>query len=157
MIKAYLHLLFLSLFFVACSGDRATTMQGGGEEAPVPGIWHAMEISKTEVRFSQSGGSDTITVKNYEKWWINSGCNGECAAGQYISTGTAETGETDFNHIDGGWWSAEVLKNSPNKVVITTKAAEECTSESCVKEVPRKASIGMTAGDVFAQIKIYQE
>lgn len=156
MNMAYLYLLFFSLFFIACSGDRSTTMQSS-DEVPVPGNWPAMEISKTEVHFNQDGGSDTISVKNYEKWWINSGCNGECAAGQYIYTGSTETGETDFNQINGGWWSAKVLKNTPNKVVITANATVECLSEDCVKEIPRKASIGMTAGDVFAHIKIYQE
>ena len=44
-----------------------------------------------------------------------------------------------------------------NLDVITAKAVEECQFEECSKEIPRRASIGMTAGDVFAHIKIYQE
>jgi hypothetical protein len=154
--------LFLSLFFIACSNDSSSSMradnqnQAGSEQPPIRN-WPAMVTSKTEVHFNQDGGSDTISVKNYGHWWINSGCDGECAAEKYIYPNTSETGEEVYNSIDGGWWSAKVLKNTPNKIVITAKAVEECQFEECSKEIPRRASIGMTAGDVFAHIKIYQE
>ena len=117
-----------------------------------------MKLSKKEVHFDHTGGTDTISVKNYSSWWFSSACNEECTDGNYILPDGPETENVGFNHITGGWWSAEVLKDSPNKVVITANGAETCLSEDCGKEVfPRKAIVTMTAGDIFKTFVIYQD
>lgn len=150
MKKLYCYLLFLSLCFTACSLDLSST--------EADGKWDEMKLSKKEVHFDHKGGTDTITVKNYSSWWFSSACNEECTDGNYILPDGPETENVGFNHITGGWWSAEVLKDSPNKVVITANGAEICLSEDCGKEVfPRKAIVTMTAGDIFKTFVIYQD
>lgn len=150
MKKIYCYLLFLALCFTACSLDLTST--------EVDGKWEEMKLSKKEVHFEHKGGADTIFVKNYSTWWFASACNGECTDGDHILPDGPETENVGFNHITGGWWSAEVLKDSPNKVVITVNGAETCLSEDCGKEVfPRKAIVTMTAGDIFKTFVIYQD
>lgn len=150
MKKLYCYLLFLSLCFTACSLDVAGSDPDGK--------WDEMKLSKKEVHFDHTGGTDTISVKNYSSWWFSSACNEECTDGNYILPDGPETENVGFNHITGGWWSAEVLKDSPNKVVITANGAEICLSEDCGKEVfPRKAIVTMTAGDIFKTFVIYQD
>lgn len=150
MKKLYCYLLFLSLCFTACSLDVAGSDPDGK--------WDEMKLSKKEVHFDHTGGTDTISVKNYSTWWFASACNEECTDGNYILPDGPETENVGFNHITGGWWSAEVLKDSPNKVVITANGAETCLSEDCGKEVfPRKAIVTMTAGDIFKTFVIYQD
>ncbi|WP_295860943.1 hypothetical protein [uncultured Fibrobacter sp.] len=150
MKKIYCYLLFLSLCFTACSLDVAGSDPDGK--------WDEMKLSKKEVHFDHTGGTDTIFVKNYSRWWFSSACNEECTDGNYILPDGPETENVGFNHITGGWWSAEVLKDSPNKVVITANGAEICLSEDCGKEVfPRKAIVTMTAGDIFKTFVIYQD
>ena len=143
-------MLFLALCFTACSLDLTST--------EVDGKWEEMKLSKKEVHFEHKGGTDTIFVKNYSRWWFASACDGECTDGNHILPDGPETENVGFNHITGGWWSAEVLKDSPNKVVITANGAEICLSEDCGKEVfPRKAIVTMTAGDIFKTFVIYQD
>ena len=150
MKKIYCYLLFLALCFTACSLDLTST--------EVDGKWEEMKLSKKEVHFEHKGGTDTIFVKNYSRWWFASACDGECTDGNHILPDGPETENVGFNHITGGWWSAEVLKDSPNKVVITANGAEICLSEDCGKEVfPRKAIVTMTAGDIFKTFVIYQD
>jgi len=150
MKKIYCYLLFLALCFTACSLDLTST--------EVDGKWEEMKLSKKEVHFEHKGGTDTIFVKNYSRWWFASACDGECTDGNHILPDGPETENVGFNHITGGWWSAEVLKDSPNKVVITVNGAETCLSEDCGKEVfPRKAIVTMTAGDIFKTFVIYQD
>jgi hypothetical protein len=150
MKKIYCYLLFLALCFTACSLDLTST--------EVDGKWEEMKLSKKEVHFEHKGGTDTIFVKNYSTWWFASACDGECTDGNHILPDGPETENVGFNHITGGWWSAEVLKDSPNKVVITANDAETCLSEDCGKEVfPRKAIVTMTAGDIFKTFVIYQD
>ena len=146
----HLGLLSLALIFTACSLDFVSSDPDGK--------WEEMKLSKKEVHFDLKGGTDTISVKNYKSWWISSACNEKCADTNYIIPGNLETEYPDNNNINGGWWSAEVPKNSPNKIVFKVNAAETCLSEDCGKEVfPRKAIITMTAGDIFKSITIYQE
>ena len=150
MKKIHLGLLSLSLLFTACSLDLTST--------EADGKWEEMKLSKKEVHFEHKGGTDTIFVKNYSTWWFASACDGECTDGNHILPDGPETENVGFNHISGGWWSAEVLKDSPNKIAIKVDAAVECLSEDCGKEVfPRKAIITMTAGDIFESITIYQK
>mgnify|MGYP003371752069 CR=1 FL=1 len=150
MKKIHLGLLSLSLLFTACSLDLTST--------EADGKWEEMKLSKKEVHFEHKGGTDTIFVKNYSTWWFASACDGECTDGNHILPDGPETENVGFNHISGGWWSAEVLKDSPNKIAIKVDAAVECLSEDCGKEVfPRKAIITMTAGDIFGSIAVYQE
>ncbi|WP_297947826.1 hypothetical protein [uncultured Fibrobacter sp.] len=150
MKKIHLGLLSLSLFFTACSLDLSST--------EADGKWEEMKLSKKEVHFEHKGGTDTISVKNYSSWWFASACNGECSDGNRILPTSIDTGAIDNRLISGGWWSAEVLKDSPNKVVVTVNGAETCLSEDCGKEVfPRKAIITMTAGDIFNNFVIYQD
>ena len=150
MKKLYCYLLFLSLCFTACSLDVAGSDPDGK--------WDEMKLSKKEVHFDHTGGTDTISVKNYSSWWFSSACNEECTDGNYILPNGSETENAGLNHISGGWWRAEVLKDSPNKVIITANGAETCLSEDCGKEAfPRKAIITMTAGDIFKSFFIYQE
>lgn len=150
MKKFHLGLLSLSLCFTACSLDLSST--------EADGKWDEMKLSKKEVHFDHKGGTDTITVKNYSSWWFNTACNERCADTNYILPTSIDTGAIDNRLIRGDWWSAEVLKSSPNKVAITVNAAETCLSEDCGKEVfPRKAIIIMTAGDIFGSIAVYQE
>ena len=146
----HLSLLSLALLFTACSLDIVSS--------DPEGLWEEMKLSKKEVHFDHKGGTDTISVKNYSRWWFSSACDGECSDSNYILPDGPESENVGFNHITGGWWSAEVPKDSPNKIVITANAAETCLSEDCGKEVfPRKAIIIMTAGDIFESITIYQE
>ena len=78
--------------------------------------------------------------------------------GNRILPSSSEAEIIDNKLINGSWWSAEVLKDSPNKIAIKVDAAVECLSEDCGKEVfPRKAIITMTAGDIFESITIYQK
>ena len=150
MKKIYCYLLFLALCFTACSLDLSST--------EADGKWEEMKLSKKEVHFEHTGGSDTISVKNYSSWWISSARNETSADTNYILPTSIDTGAIDNRFISGGWWSAEVLKDSPNKVVVTVNGAETCLSEDCGKEVfPRKAIITMTAGDIFESITIYQK
>ena len=150
MKKIHLGLLSLSLCFTACSLDLAST--------EADGKWEEMKLSKKEVHFEHMGGTDTITVKNYSSWWFSSARNETSADTNYILPNSSETENASFYHISGDWWSAEVLKDSPNKVVVTVNAAETCLSEDCGKEVfPRKAIITMTAGDIFESFTVYQE
>ena len=117
-----------------------------------------MKLSKKEIHFDHKGGTDTISVKNYSSWWISSARNETSADTNYILPTSIDTGAIDYRLISGGWWSAEVLKDSPNKVVITVNGAETCLSEDCGKEVfPRKAIVTMTAGDIFNNFVIYQD
>ena len=149
MKKLYCYLLFLSLCFTACSLDVAGSDPDGK--------WDEMKLSKKEVHFDHTGGTDTISVKNYSSWWFSSACNEECTDGNYILPDGPETENVGFNHITGGWWSAEVLKDSPNKIVITSGGALTCPVDDCDKEVyPKKAIINVTAGDIFSSITIYQ-
>jgi hypothetical protein len=150
MKKIYCYLLFLALCFTACSLDLSST--------EADGKWEEMKLSKKEVHFEHTGGSDTISVKNYSSWWFASACNGECSDGNRILPSSSEAEIIDNKLINGSWWSAEVLKDSPNKIAIKVDAAVECLSEDCGKEVfPRKAIITMTAGDIFESITIYQK
>ncbi len=150
MKKIYCYLLFLALCFTACSLDLSST--------EADGKWEEMKLSKKEVHFEHTGGTDTISVKNYSSWWISSARNETSADTNYILPTSIDTGAIDNRLISGGWWSAEVLKDSPNKVVVTVNGAETCLSEDCGKEVfPRKAIITMTAGDIFNNFVIYQD
>lgn len=150
MKKIYCYLLFLALCFTACSLDLSST--------EAEGKWEEMKLSKKEVHFEHTGGTDTISVKNYSSWWISSARNETSADTNYILPTSIDTGAIDNRLISGGWWSAEVLKDSPNKVVVTVNGAETCLSEDCGKEVfPRKAIITMTAGDIFNNFVIYQD
>ena len=150
MKKKHLGLLSLSLLFTACSLDLTST--------EADGKWEEMKLSKKEIHFDHKGGTDTISVKNYSSWWISSARNETSADTNYILPTSIDTGAIDYRLISGGWWSAEVLKDSPNKVVITVNGAETCLSEDCGKEVfPRKAIVTMTAGDIFKTFVIYQD
>ena len=150
MKKIHLGLLSLSLLFTACSLDLTST--------EADGKWEEMKLSKKEIHFDHKGGTDTISVKNYSSWWISSARNETSADTNYILPTSIDTGTIDNRLISGGWWSAEVLKDSPNKVVVTVNGAETCLSEDCGKEVfPRKAIITMTAGDIFESFVIYQD
>ncbi len=145
----HLSLLFLALLFTACSLNVTTSDPDG--------LWEKMKLSKKEVHFDHAGGTDTVSVLNYSTWWFSSACDGECADDNYILPDGPETENVGFNHITGSWWSAEVLKDSPNKIVITSGGALTCPVDDCDKEVyPKKAIINVTAGDIFSSITIYQ-
>ena len=150
MKKLHLGLLSLTLFFTACSFDFVTSTPDG--------LWDEMKLSKKELHFGPEGGTDTVSVKNYNSWWFSSACDGDCADGTYILPENLETEYPDFHNINGGWWKGKILKDSPNKAIITVNSLETCESEECDKKTTsRKAVITMTAGDIFSSIIIYQE
>lgn len=147
-----LSLLFLALFFTACS----VNLDIAGDEPD--GNWAEMNLSSKEVHFDHKGGLETVYVRNYNSWWISSACNEKCADSNYILPVSLDSGLTNNRFISGGWWNAEVPKGKSSTLNITANAAETRLSEDCGKEVfPRKAIIIMTAGDIFESITIYQE
>lgn len=150
MKQFYLSLLFLALLFTGCSFDFVSTEPDG--------LWDEMKLSKKELHFGPEGGTDTVSVKNYNSWWFSSACDGDCADGTYILPENLETEYPDFHNINGGWWKGKILEDSPNKVVIIVDSLETCEPEEHEKKTTsRKAVITMTAGDIFSSIIIYQE
>jgi len=144
------YLLPLALIFAACSLDVSSSEKDGD--------WPEMELSQAEISFGLTGGTDTVSVKNYTSWWFSYACNDTCTGDNYILPDDYNTDYPGMRQINGGWWKADVLKDSPNKVVITVNGVETCLSEDCGKEdFPRKAIIGMTGGDIFASFTIYQQ
>lgn len=100
------------------------------------GDWDPMKLSKNEIVFPAEGGTDSIKVTNYSSWWISSvqiGKNYYC----------------DDSHSTKADWMEIVVTNDKRNWVFVT--VSENTTDSL-----RKATLVMTAGDIFKDISITQ-
>lgn len=100
------------------------------------GDWDPMKLSKNEIVFPAEGGTDSIKVTNYSSWWISSvqiGKNYYC----------------DDSHSTKADWMEIVVPNDKRNWVFVT--VSENTTDSL-----RKATLVMTAGDIFKDISITQ-
>lgn len=100
------------------------------------GDWDPMKLSKNEIVFPAEGGTDSIKVTNYSSWWISSvqiGKNYYC----------------DDSHSTKADWMEIVVPNDKRNWVFVTVSKN--TTDSL-----RKATLVMTAGDIFKDISITQ-
>ena len=100
------------------------------------GDWDPMKLSKKEFVFPAEGGTDSIKVKNYNSWWISS-----------VFVNNIHYCD-DFRSTKADWMEVVVPDDKRNWVFVTVS---ENTTDSI-----RKAYLGMTAGDIFDEIKITQ-
>lgn len=112
-----------------------------------------MELDKSELQFNSEGGEQTVTVLNYQRWWISGGyedseyVDGKMLYRNYVYPESTDGGAYDI--LDGGWYQVTVPdKGRSNEAVIRV---EQNTVAS-----PRKATIKMQAGNAFTSIMIYQ-
>jgi len=97
------------------------------------GDWDSMKLSKNEFVFSAEGGTDSIKVTNYSSWWISS---------VFVNN------SDDFRSTKADWMEIVVPDDKRNWVYVTVG---ENTTDSL-----RKATLVMTAGDIFKSIPITQ-
>ena len=97
------------------------------------GDWDPMKLSKNEIVFPAEGGTDSIKVKNYSSWWISS---------VFVNN------SDDFRSTKADWMEIVVPDDKRNWVYVTVG---ENTTDSL-----RKATLVMTAGDIFKSIPITQ-
>ena len=127
------------------------------EKGPSIGDWPPIELDKQQLTFAAEGGEQTVTVENYNHWWINGGyeeaimVNGRTEYINYVyPTSTEGEGLYIYHLLDGGWYKVVVPgKTNCNTAVITV--APNNTEE------PRQATIIMTVGDTSSHIQINQD
>ncbi|MBO4475765.1 MAG: BACON domain-containing protein [Bacteroidales bacterium] len=111
------------------------------------GNWPSIQLSQDAVEFPSQGGTATVTALNYKGWFICEGYeNGEYVNGKWYHTNYVVSESN--NNLDGGWYHATVPDECHNQLVVT--ADENTTGKA------REAYIEMSAGDVFAKVKISQ-
>lgn len=130
-----LHILFL-VFILLCFTNCI-------ENKP-DGDWDPIETDRSEAEIPATGGTVTVTSKNYSSWWISQVAektgNGP---DHYI-----ERAENEWHKIENEWCKIEVPAEAKNQVRITLTA--NTTKEN------RELSISMTVGDAFTPVKIKQ-
>ena len=134
--KKFLSLLTLLLCAVVTSCD----------EPMLDGDWPPIEVDKQQLEFTSEGGEQTVTMLNYNHWWIGVGYEDNGGA-EYLNIVYPEYGNS--SSLDGGWYHVMVSagKGSNAAVVVVD---ENCTGE------PRRAKIEMTVGDTFTTISVNQ-
>ena len=120
------------------------------------GAWEGIETDKESLFFSQEGGEQTVSMLNYNVWWIVGGFEGveyENGMWEYVNyvfstaSGGSETHTNDI--LDGGWYHATVPDNGQsNKLVVTV--------DPNLTGSPRKATLRMESGDAFGNIILTQ-
>lgn len=116
-------------------------------DEPLDGDWPPIEVDRQQLEFASVGGAQTVTMLNYNHWWIGVGYEDDGDA-EYINTVYPEQGNS--SSLDGGWYHVTVPagKGSNSAVVVVD---ENCTGE------PRRAKIEMTVGDAFITISVNQQ
>lgn len=143
--------------FASCSDDDSidtTTIVD-----PTIGIWEKMQVSTTldssqfkayddyiEISVPYSGGSFTLQVNNYDKWWVS-------------SIGVKEFGDSTYNYL----WTGTGITHTPRteyedwyKFVATDRKLD-CVVRENPTGLTRSMVVNMTAGDIFAPFFIIQD
>ena len=55
------------------------------------GRWKPIEVDKSQLSFTPEGGEQTITVLNYNRWWISGGYEDYDKATVLMTVGNAST------------------------------------------------------------------
>ena len=144
--------LFCFFLLLACSNPVTEPAKEDIDQPELieSGIWHSMTLDKSKLEYVREGGIDSISVTNYTSWWICGGYyikrdeNGISSQdGKYIPRNSSDS-------LDASWFRAVVPhKGGSNKVIVTVDPNNSGKN--------REAIIEMTAGDIFADILIYQQ
>ena len=119
------------------------------------GRWKPIEVDKSQLSFTPEGGEQTITVLNYNRWWISGGYEDyDKAKNEYTNyvypTSTDGEDICTYDLLDGGWYYVTVPeKGASNTVIIAVDKNE--TGKA------RKATVLMTVGNASTQIEINQQ
>lgn len=121
------------------------------------GDWDPIKLDKPEVHFTADGGEETVTAKNYSRWWFIGGyedtqyVDGRWEYVNYVYAGSTDGQEAyTYDILDGGWYHASVPnKGRSNQLIITVDPNPTAR--------PRHATIEMEAGDAFTSVKVYQD
>jgi len=113
------------------------------------GDWDPIKTDKSSIEFTSAGGTDVVTAKNYNTWWVEGvtyiqGTDTVYKYGNY----TADEEET-FEETKSGISSWLSYNTSGNKLTVT---ADKNTSP-----LSRKALLSMTVGDSFCTITVSQK
>lgn len=117
---------------------------------------HEMELDKSDLYFMSSGGEQTVSILNHERWKIAGGyeaagyVDGNLHYRNYVCPESSDGESADtYDILDGGWYHVRVPdKGNSNEAIITV----DPNFPAC----PRQATIQMQAGDAFTDIIIYQ-
>lgn len=120
------------------------------------GEWKKIELDKSELHFNSSGGEQTVTVLNYDRWWISGGYetteykDGNLTYRNYVypQSSDGESANT-YDILDGGWYRVVVPQKGESKKAVITVDQNLIT-------YPRQATVQMQSGDAFTHIIIYQ-
>lgn len=126
------------------------------EETILDGAWDPMELDKTHVNFPSEGGQNTVSVLNYNSWWIAGGYDvAELVDNQWEYSGyvyaTSSDGEgaNTSDILEGSWYHVTVPnKGQSNTIIITVDPLGDSKA--------RQAMIEMQAGNTFARISLQQ-
>ena len=139
---------FILLLTLALCLSCKEQMEGG---------WDPIKVDKSEVVFPSSGGEETVTVLNYEGWWILYGYEDRQkidGVWQYINQVRSATSEGadpySYDILEGGWYHAHIPNKGVSKQLVIAVDKNE-TGKS------RQAIIEMECGDAFGNIKILQK
>ena len=118
------------------------------------GRWKPIEVDKSQLSFTPEGGEQTITVLNYNRWWISGGYEDyDKAKNEYTNYvyPTSTDGEEicTYDLLDGGWYYVSVPLNGRNTAVVKVLGNTTGTA--------RQANIIMTVGNIFVIISISQQ
>ena len=107
------------------------------------GKWTKMKITKVAFVFPSDGGMDSCQVKNYKHWWIADAYSNDSRSGE-----RAIVPLYPFDTLQADWFTAVVPKGNANWLLLETQPNET--------GLRRRASLLMTAGDIFKTITIEQ-
>ena len=108
------------------------------EEPRKDGDWEPIDLSISELTFGLEGGTQSVTSLNYPNWWISSICIPNNGEELWYTTSYPEIYTLSVEGLSA------VAKTNTVEVTVD------------VSSTPRNWSLEMTAGDIFAKIKISQ-
>ena len=118
------------------------------------GGWDPMEIDHPTLNFTSEGGQQTVSVINYESWWINYGYESASyinGSWEYTNPVLPTSTDPEFpsDQLDGGWYQVSIPKDKPNTAVV--KVDINATS------TPRNATVEMQLFNAFGKFEIHQD
>jgi len=155
--KTTMHKLILLLAltaFASCSTAQKQTTNATQPTAlksqrptfqkPRLGAWNPIETNKDCARFTSAGGTDTIRVTNYERWWINGADVGDT----YFHSPKGSDNTADYYlTMTADGFTLQVPKNQRNILIISAPEARKTRHEIIVT---------MQSGNAFKKIEITQ-
>lgn len=149
-----LSLLVAGLFpmiLLSCGPSLDIPVDQPMEEPPAP-----IQTDKEVLSFTSAGGSQSMTMTNYESWGIVDGYERALWMGDHyewfgVVYPSSSIPDADLcDRLDGGWYSATVPNGGfSNQISVTVK-------ENTSGEV-RQATIDMRAGEAYGTVSVWQD